>query len=475
MLFFDMKRETLTPKGKMNFIGAVHKYFDSYTQGINQTTRDTYINRYETMIFPYVNTAFPMSEYSEENLEELLSVIGEETNYSRLSINTDIRHLVYDPCEAFFKDPQNLDIDHYRMWGNGYDFEKRKDAKEDVNAAAMLIRRSLSVKEELLVCDALKDPETSQGELIGLTLMFCSAVRNNEACGLNWGGIREMQDHPGCYYMQIYQTTKIASNALKLGGKTYNAPRQIPVIDCLLDLLQKRKSFLTENISFPYTAEDGTVYRSIDEMPVACHGSSYGIRCTSRNLSDAGKNLLREKVKMSEKEYAGLSYLLRQENDAEDGLVEKDVTTYLLRRNMATHLYTLGMSMLDSQYIMGHCIENTPLKRVDFADEEYLYRLLKIMNKHPLNQAEDHTYKLNSSLHIDNEPFVNLEISGSADLYIDVIYREKRDTLRIENISDDQTNLDVVEKHSSRTEQSEVNVTDEIRKAYQISEAGTKQ
>ena len=91
MLFFDMKRETLTPKGKMNFIGAVHKYFDSYTQGINQTTRDTYINRYETMIFPYVNTAFPMSEYSEENLEELLSVIGEETNYSRLSINTDIR------------------------------------------------------------------------------------------------------------------------------------------------------------------------------------------------------------------------------------------------------------------------------------------------------------------------------------------------------------------------------------------------
>ena len=210
-------------------------------------------------------------------------------------------------------------------------------------------------------------------------------------------------------------------------------------------------------------------------MPVACHGSSYGIRCTSRNLSDAGKNLLREKVKMSEKEYAGLSYLLRQENDAEDGLVEKDVTTYLLRRNMATHLYTLGMSMLDSQYIMGHCIENTPLKRVDFADEEYLYRLLKIMNKHPLNQAEDHTYKLNSSLHIDNEPFVNLEISGSADLYIDVRNREKRDTLRIENISDDQTNLDVLEKHSSRTEQSEVNVTDEIRKAYQISEAGTKQ
>lgn len=53
---------------------------------------------------------------------------------------------------------------------------------------------------------------------------------------------------------------------------------------------------------------------------------------------------------------------ISEDKDTEYDLGEKDVTTYLLRRNMATHLYTLGFTVLESQYFMGHKMEGTALK-----------------------------------------------------------------------------------------------------------------
>ena len=57
---------------------------------------------------------------------------------------------------------------------------------------------------------------------------------------------------------------------------------------------------------------------------------------------------------------------------------EKEPTAYLLRRNFATYIYLLGFSDTDSQYIMGHKIEDGKNTKAMLAsDERMLYNLWK--------------------------------------------------------------------------------------------------
>ena len=120
MTTFSLKFETLTPDGEMNFIGAAHKYFDQFTDGLLTETKDTYIQRYENYIFPYINPAKPVSEYSDEAIADILIVVKERSGYKEISVDTNLRHLIYDPCECYFKDPANMTEDN--LWGSAYRF-----------------------------------------------------------------------------------------------------------------------------------------------------------------------------------------------------------------------------------------------------------------------------------------------------------------------------------------------------------------
>ncbi len=95
---------------------------------------------------------------------------------------------------------------------------------------------------------------------------------------------------------------------------------------------------------------------------------------------------------------------------------EKDPTTYLLRRNFATHLYTLGIPTEWCQYYMGHLIENDILKRSDFNDEGFLYQMALLLGKHPFNQI------LNS----DGE--ITIDVTGPSQYYISVENKELDDS-----------------------------------------------
>jgi hypothetical protein len=66
---------------------------------------------------------------------------------------------------------------------------------------------------------------------MGLLLMYSLGLRNAEACAVDYGDIKPMQTHPDCPVIWIYKTTGYDISAGKLGGKTRNADRIIPVPD----------------------------------------------------------------------------------------------------------------------------------------------------------------------------------------------------------------------------------------------------
>ena len=94
--------------------------------------------------------------------------------------------------------------------------------------------------------DTMGNPETEDGVKVGLALMSLSGMRNEEACGINFGDIAELHTHPGFYYLRMYKTTVATGNTLKKGGKTRNAPRNIPIPTVLSRFLEERKKFVCE-------------------------------------------------------------------------------------------------------------------------------------------------------------------------------------------------------------------------------------
>lgn len=453
---FNLKYETKTPKGEMNFIGAVRKYFDIYTKNVLLKTKEEYIRRYNEVIFPYVNPARPASIYHDDQINELLDLIRENSPYTEESVKTNLEHLVFDPIECYFNDPMNL-VDPATLWGSEYKFKRTHLAKEDIDSAILLLKKSLKFEEEKIIDAYLFNPETEIGENIGLALMFFMGVRNNEACGLEWRHIKEMKDHSGCYYMQVYQTTQLSSNKLKLGGKTYNAPRQLPIVARLKDLLDQRKQFLESKIEFPYTDKNGKVFHSIDELPIACKGINYIKRCNSYDLSAAGRTVLREKIKVNENDVSGLSYIIHADSNTEYDLGEKDPTTYLLRRNLATHLYTLGFTTSDSQYYMGHALDNTPLNRVDFQDEEYLYSLWLKLQNHPFNKEY---VSVNQAL---TTSYVNINLDKNKTYSITAEGKEIKDPIVL-TVNKPIKRITIVENHINKKFDGEVDIIKQLMK-----------
>ena len=262
--------------------------------------------------------------------------------------------------------------------------------------------------------------------------MFYTAVRNNEACGLNYGDIIEMSEHPGCYYLQVTKTTMINSNRLKAGGKTYNAPRRLPIVTELKSFLLNRMNYLSHFLHFPLT-KNGVKFKSVLDLPIVCRGDNYTQRCSAADLTKVGKYFLSQQVGISKNRMAGLEMCIYNDVGTDFDLGEKDITTYVLRRNMATHLYVLGLSEIECQYYMGHKIENTSLKRTDFNNERLLYEIWRKIQNHPLNKENAVQYPIvrieDQNLAIlDNLNNVTIELKSGSYL-IKAINREVDDVL----------------------------------------------
>lgn len=436
---FNPKFHSITPDNKLNFIGTVIRYFDIFTKDFNDETKNTYIRDYNNRIFPMIHPGKPIEEYDETYINELLENIRKVYSYNDMTIYSRYHHLLTDPCEEYYKDLSHSSSDN-PFWGAAYKFNKFPD-DDDINSTLMRIPKSLTLSQEYAASKILLNPASDNGILIGLATMLCCGIRNNEAAGLNFGDISEMVYHPKYYTLKITRTSIIDSNKRKAGGKTRNAPRRLVLFKKFSDFIQARKTYLCSIISFPYTDKHNT-FNTIDDLPVACRGTNYTTPCSASDLTRAGKIFLRDKLKMREQQISGLSYLIQHDYDS----IEKDPTTYLFRRNFATHLYTLGFPIEWCQYYMGHLIENDIIKRSDFNDEEFLYQMALLLENHPLNK--------------ENKPSKEIIIpsSKSSRYFISIENKELDDPLSI-NIKCSHGSADIIVGKSSNNLPTEIDIT----------------
>lgn len=373
------------------FAGVLHRYFNEkgpnkeeigICKDWNDETQDKYLEDYFKRIIPSIERLYgpqkPMHELLEDDFDAILREIDPQFKYKP----TTRRHYEYLIQVVYTAGAEhNLYQDIVYLGGLSDEELTEKDKVKRL----IRIPRSFSIVQECRIIEWIKslDPVTADGEEVGLIIMFCIGVRNNEACGIEYASIHALKGNDDVKVVDIVQSTMLGSNEVKAGGKTSNAPRVLPLQPFLFDFLMKRKEGIRKKI------ESGKIILpektdSIDKLPVVCRGNDYCVRSDSRKLTAAGRSLF-NRIGISKEGMGELYKTLHDEEFKSLDLDEKEPTTYLFRRNTATHLYQMGFSLPEIQYLIGHEIEDDRMSRNDFNDPEMLASLNERMKAHPIN------------------------------------------------------------------------------------------
>ena len=315
----------------------------------------------------------PISSYTREDYDAIIDGMiekgqGEEGEpyqaYAESTLN-DYRRLIYYVVEVAAEKGLCDNV----LWES---FFNPKVSSGDVETVAKreLLSKSLTIPQEKAVAQVLLSDPLQSGQNMGLLLMYALGLRNAEACAVNFGDIRPMQTHPECQVVWIYKTTGYDSSNSKLGGKTKNADRIIPIPDRLAAIIEERRQYLQVHTDL-----------AVDKLPIACVGDHWEQRCFGSHLTAAARELF-QSIKMAAAQLAFVDLAIR--NDEEFPFEEKDPTAYLFRRNFGTHLHILGLTEAEIAYIIGHDIEDPYETRNEFVNEEKLYRIKLKMDQRPL-------------------------------------------------------------------------------------------
>jgi len=364
--------------------------------------------------------------YSDAQFEAVLDRLRAKFRYSDNTI-LHYRHLLWVVYKAGFEN--DLYEDNI-LWDDMQDPEEMNNIElEKYRTQTMTkVRKSFSINEEIKILNWFKrmDPKRAKGEDIGLAIMFFCGLRNNEACGLDYGNVFLLNNHPDTPVLEIVKTTQIKTSQLKSGGKTSNAPRVIPIFKPLYDFLKRRQNYLECLIAEgKLLLPDGI---DMSKLNIVCAGENYLQRCAADNLSKRGRKLFSE-IGIDKSEMSFLHLILLSKEFSDTNIDEKEPTTYLFRRNFGTHLYQMGLMPAEIQYLMGHAIETPGVTRNMFADEDTLFELFSKMSRSPyyslFNKEEqdmnvENPYQGNGTYLVDvvaNEPNddIELQVNGEAE------------------------------------------------------------
>lgn len=381
-----------TTSKKLTFAGVLQKYMDEYEPGgknigisryWNSETKNTYIRDYNLRLLPRLDMWKGLDEYVEQDFDELIDEIEEKYQYSE-STKAHYRHLIYVVCKAGYTHGHCEDI----LWGTRYGIAEQEDETAKGERLVRL-KKSFTPKEDIQVSQQLfRKPDTRHGEDVGLLLMYCCAFRNNEACGLNYGHLQEMREHSNCYTLLLYQTTKVRSRDVKKGGKTKNANRILPVMDCLRDYLLKRKAFIQQKIEENNMVDEDGNQLEVNKLPIVCRGQDFCVRCNSEDLTRQGRKLFK-KIGIQNQDLVNIEQHLAESRRLSDDVQAKDATTYLFRRNAGTMLHMLGLSLSQIQYYMGQDVEEMTETRNGYTNEHKLFEMKQVLEAHPINHLEE--------------------------------------------------------------------------------------
>jgi len=387
----ELPHETKNQYGETvpNFLGCLQKYLGKQNEHLaiserwkNKTNNDYIRNYYRARILKYIDLTKPISDFTDEDIDDLMDMIGAETGIeNKPSVIPRCRQLFWAVYEAGFTHGDYDDQLFWKRRGLVADERESEDSIEGKRRRRQLSRKSLEIKEETRLFKRLcsVDPKTEDGRTYGVMLMFFLGLRNNEAAGASFDNIIQV---PGKEFhaLSIIKTTVENTNKLKIGGKTYNAARILPLFPFLRDMLFERLKAITGK-------------NDVDEAmliagtwPIACRGTTFESRCTRDDISAKARSLFKELGILDKQQYtyteAALAEIMR-EKLRELEIEEKNVTAYLLRRGTATHLYCLGMAPSQIQYFIGHEVEDQNELRNYFTNPDRLEILFNILRKHP--------------------------------------------------------------------------------------------
>ena len=179
------------------------------------------------------------------------------------------------------------------LWGTKFVLDV-SDEEEEIESRVIL-KKSLSIDQEKRFCVEVMSDIEEDGAYVALLLMWGLGLRNAEACGLNYGDLKPLEGHPECYTAWIYKSTKINSNELQSGGKTYNTGRIIPIPNILMTFLNKRRALISKLI-----VQQGKADIDINDLPICCEGQieeysdNYLNRCKADQVSFGAHEIFEE-------------------------------------------------------------------------------------------------------------------------------------------------------------------------------------
>lgn len=386
--------------GKLTFVGAVQKCQKLLQKRWNRDTRKTYYRHYEERLFPLIPER-PLEELTEADFETVIETMNNQAlergrPYSESQIRHH-RHLLRVVTKAAEQEGICPDI----LWGGRF----QEDENPEHEAKIKVKPRSLSTREEHRISQLVLQDYQEEGELLGIAIMYCLGTRNQEACGLDW---EYFVFHPGddMGFLRIVASTEKDSNLVKAGGKTYNAPRILPVTGLLLNLFIRRKQWLEKLCAEERIVNHvtGELITSIDHLPMVCKGVQYSLRSSSDDLTRRAKAVLKE-IHLDEEILEEANKLLEQRFALSYG--ERDATAYLFRRNFATHMAILGLDSETIHYLMGHAFDDEEITKARYTNDDILRQIGEQMRQRPIiNPATEDMAKISISS--------NQSVSGKA-------------------------------------------------------------
>ncbi len=384
------------------FCGALEDRYKHIAFHWNSDTRKKHGREFNNIILPALkdHNNKTIREYTREDYEEAIANIknqgyminGVRHEYAESSIR-NFENLIYYVVHhsSVYGLCDNV------LWGTQFVLDVA-DETEEIESR-VLLKKSLSVEQERAFFNEVVYDPKEDGAVVALLLMWGLGLRNAEACGLNYGDIKLLEGHSECHVAWIYKTTKIKSDQLQSGGKTYNTGRIVPVPYKIVAFLTERKDTLREIINEHNVGEN-----NIDELPICCDGwldaggDGYKKRCRADRVSVVAHDIF-EKSGISSKQVAYLDAELSEGNTAEV-LKEKEPTAYLLRRNFATQMSILGLSNSEMQYLLGHDVEDAYESRNEYVDNERIYSMhKKLEQRELLNPLNDKYNKAEICIH----------------------------------------------------------------------------
>lgn len=383
---------------KLTFYGALSECYEECAKRWNSETKKQYEADYNDKIFPNLpdHDRTPIKNYIKEDYERAIQSIAARGKSPDPQIfipyaNSTIQHYRY-LIDVVVVAASNRNLCDNVLWGSRFSLTEDSLVEDEIKEHVRL-KKSLSVEQEIAISKELLTDWTQSGQKMGLLLMYSLGLRNGEACGIDFGDIRPMTAHPECKVLWVYKSTAAGTSRVQSSGKTKNADRIIPIPENLARFLEERKTYVLQQV--PLDESQG---QTIDQLPVACIGENFQLRCNASHLTAAGREVFK-RIELKERM---LSYIDRELMEEENAALlprEKDATSYLFRRNFGTHLYILGLSEAEIQYVLGHDIEDDYETRNEFVNEEKLYEIKLKMEQRPLLNA---AYLDNTPMAIEN-------------------------------------------------------------------------